>query len=491
MNTKRRVSDLSSHKLNKKKGVILSPLNEAFGEQLKLSSWSQERMPEYLWLGLILMNYERKEGIKIVQKILFNISKIIPDFDYPKLSKIIYLSPEKQEIIYEIIKNGAGSKALSPLTIIYRNHDFPIFNQHFNLPEISFNSRLDKLLKAVDIYSFPQSNEATDLQYLSFNLMIMKNKFVISGDLKNIIGALEEYSNTDHCKEIMEKHRAFIRALTGNEFEEKNDIFCKKFWKDISMITKCAPMIVEYGKSIIEYENFINGYKNIIEHIHLTNKEKHFNDSKYDVIIGSTIYSLKIFIEMNTNSLENGIIGRLGLRTIIEVLMILKYLQKKQIEKPNVWEEYKLYGIDKYKLILLKAREIIVEDSSHINSKIIEIIVNEDKWEEFVNIDLKYFDDMKIREKFNYVGEENLYNAYDYDSNFAHGLWGAIRESSMLHCHNSAHQFHSVPDIYLEQKLPNIIHDSISVMLSLLEILKENYEIPEELLDKVGIIGGK
>ncbi|KGH77594.1 hypothetical protein X285_04400, partial [Oenococcus oeni IOEB_9304] len=63
--------------------------------------------------------------------------------------------------------------------------------------------------------------------------------------------------------------------------------------------------------------------------------------------------------------------------------------------------------------------------------------------------------------KFKEVGEDNLwkYN-YDYDSQFEHGFWGAIRESSLLKCTNPSHQYHDVPDIENEQRLPDVSSDA-------------------------------
>ncbi len=74
----------------------------------------------------------------------------------------------------------------------------------------------------------------------------------------------------------------------------------------------------------------------------------------------------------------------------------------------------------------------------------IEALVNEFKGEEFIDMDTKYFDKQNIRLKAEDVGEKNLYGLYyDYDSSFEHGLWGAIRESSLLKCNNPAHKYHS------------------------------------------------
>lgn len=72
----------------------------------------------------------------------------------------------------------------------------------------------------------------------------------------------------------------------------------------------------------------------------------------------------------------------------------------------------------------------------------IEALVNEFWIEDFIDMDTKYFDKVAIRIKAEQVGEKELYGLYyDYDSSFEHGLWGAIRKSSLLCCENPAHHF--------------------------------------------------
>ena len=65
-----------------------------------------------------------------------------------------------------------------------------------------------------------------------------------------------------------------------------------------------------------------------------------------------------------------------------------------------------------------------------------------------------------------------------------HGFWGSIRESAMLSCDNAAHQYHSVPDTYSGQNLPDVKSDSMKIMKKLIALLSDIYEIPSELLVK-------
>ena len=91
-----------------------------------------------------------------------------------------------------------------------------------------------------------------------------------------------------------------------------------------------------------------------------------------------------------------------------------------------------------------------------------------------------------VRLKAEDVGEKNLYGLYyDYDSSFEHGLWGAIRESSLLKCNNPAHKYHCVPDVEDETRLKTVLPDCIMIMNKTISFLDEIYGIPEQLLNEV------
>jgi hypothetical protein len=52
----------------------------------------------------------------------------------------------------------------------------------------------------------------------------------------------------------------------------------------------------------------------------------------------------------------------------------------------------------------------------------------------------------------------------------------------MLKCNNASHQYHIVPDIFGVQNLPDVKADCFSIMMRLLDLLKQNYAIPETLM---------
>jgi hypothetical protein len=195
-------------------------------------------------------------------------------------------------------------------------------------------------------------------------------------------------------------------------------------------------------------------------------------------------YAFKTFAEVVDHDLGNTIIGRQSARIIIEVYIMMKYLSLKEAKIPDIWRKYKAYGIGKYKLILLKLREGLGNETTHVFEPIINALVNEPLLEEFTEIDLKYFDKQAIREKAISVGEKNLYDvAYDYDSSYAHGLWGAVRESSMLSCGNVFHNYHSVPDATGAQNLTDVTSDCHKYLTKLLLFINCSYNMPKWYLD--------
>ena len=227
---------------------------------------------------------------------------------------------------------------------------------------------------------------------------------------------------------------------------------------------------MNYKKYILEFQEKLN-------YILSEQKEKSLVDDKFDVIIGTITFALKIFNDVIEKNIDDNIIGRHAFRTILETYINIKYLLKIESEHPNIWEEYKLYGIGKYKLPLLKERENIEQkDKTHFVEPLIDIVINEVIWEEFVDIDLRYFDNKRIKEKFEEVGEKHLYEVlYEYDNNFIHGFWGAVRESSMLHCDNATHRYHSIPDINFQQKMPSVNNDIYKIMNKFSKLIDEAF----------------
>ena len=468
-------SDLKSHTY--KKGLIQPPMNTLPGKQPV--SWANDRLPEYLWLGLILMNYDRTEGIEKAGKILKEISNINDLIIQPKLSIILSLSAEEQDRIYQIISAEIDPRILAPLTTIYRYSEYPIFNKYFNFSDMLLKERLKIINSAVKLYYEHQSNEATDLRFAALSMMVFQDRLRVPAE-SEIAKALVYYPYTSHEDEKMRGYRPSIRSIEQMDIESsKNQEFIDYFWKEIGLKTDCEPILLGFkdkGEQM-DYKKYILDFQEKLNYLLSDVQAKSLDDDKFDVIIGTTTYALKIFNDVIEKSLDDSILGRHAYRTILEAYINLKYLLKIEGEHPSVWEEYKLYGIGKYKLPLLKERENTdTKDETHFVEPLVDVIINEIIWEEFIDIDLRYFDQKKVKEKFEEVGEKYLYEVlYEYDNNFIHGFWGAVRESCMLHCNNASHKYHSIADINFEQKMPSVNNDIHKIMDKFSKLIDEEY----------------
>ncbi len=202
------------------------------------------------------------------------------------------------------------------------------------------------------------------------------------------------------------------------------------------------------------------------------------------VLLGIATYSFKRIKEVSDHKLSNTIVGRSSVRVLIENYIMMKYLLKNESSREDIWNEFQEYGIGQFKLIVERSREQNpVRENSHVDYKYLEVLVRGFKDEMFLDMDTRYFDNKNIRDKAKIVDENQLYGLYyDYDSAFEHGLWGAIRESSLLNCNNPLHRYHCIPDINDEQNLKSVWPDCVMVMNKTINVLDEIYGIPDSLL---------
>lgn len=477
-------SKLSDHQ--RRDGKLVPPFLQHFGSQLVLQSWARTRLPEYLWLGLILNELDRKVGMETCMQILHYMHESLPTLQMPKLSEILALPENDQRTVYDIISAFADRLYLAPLTCIYGREEYPIFYDAFNRKHLPFEHRLQTLAKCIGIFSPHQSNEATDLRYMPVFFLLNAGRMKFFKGTEETIESLKEYPYTPHNESCMGKHRTTVRATElGGAYYEPNYEFANFFWKEVGLMTTCKPVYLEWEETPEALDSLIEDIRTCLSDLVSDNKEEALFDPKFEVMTGSVCYVLKIVREIVKHELTRSIIARQSVRVVLEVFMVLKYLLKNAESKPAIWNEYKQYGIGKYKLVLLKAREFGTDKVGHIKESILNYIVNEDKMEEFQDTDFSYFDKQKIRDKFNDVGEKLLFDvAYDYDSSYAHGLWGAVRESAMVRCNNEAHQDHRLPDLGFKQKLPSVARDCRVTLLGCMELLKNEFGISSWFVDK-------
>ena len=106
-----RYSKLSDHLF--KKGKFITPMN-SFPLMQELNdekSWSYGRLPEYLWIGLVLKYYGRKEGLLMIHDIISVLHTLAPDLYTARMSQILKLDINIQKKFYKHIVDIGAQKA--------------------------------------------------------------------------------------------------------------------------------------------------------------------------------------------------------------------------------------------------------------------------------------------------------------------------------------------------------------------------------------------
>lgn len=476
---------LSDHTF--KKGKFITPINslpmmQEFEDE---KSWRYGRMPEYLWIGLILKYYGREDGLRKSYGIISALHKLAPDLYTARLSLILKLDTDIQKQFYDYIVCIGAKEALAPLTIYLTASRTPVFAECFYCPEQSIDDRCEAIVQTMRDIMDHQSNEATDIRFVALYFNLLSGKVHL---LKDQLDLLVAYPASKHTDEIMRMARPTVRSLEMMilTFENTDSEYLKGFWRCVSEMTECNIFTVEFPEEKRNISAYMEKLHEVFVYLSELFAATDPLDEKMNVLLGIATYSYKRLKEIYEHNLFNSISGRSCVRVLIEDYIMMNYLVKNEASHDNIWRDYQLYGMGLYKLVLARHRESGVSEESHFDEKYIEALVNEFKGEEFIDMDTKYFDKQNIRLKAESVGEKNLFGLYyDYDSSFEHGLWGAIRESSLLKCNNPAHKYHCVPDIEDETRMKTVLPDCIMVMNKTLSFLNELYGIPEQLLGEV------
>lgn len=467
--------------------TLHTPFTGTLGLQMQLSSWGRDKLPQYIWIALILDAFGRDAGLNILGQIMHDLQQ--KNLCIAELSEVLSLNEQNQAMWYTTINTYVPRRIIAPLSLIFTSHSQPLFFDHYCLPQAPIEEKIDKLMDVIDKNLSFHSNNVTDVCFIVCWFHATSGHLAISIDCETIIDSLCEYPKHSHNDEIMRMFRPSIRAMIQGLGMHLDSTFSYNFWNNVAQITSCKPMIINYSQEDVKLNTiYYTDVKKVLEYIEANSNDK-AQSVKFSVVMGLTTYMVKLYSEIIEHNLSNAISGRIIFRTMVEAYINLKYIIHKEAAEPSIYDMFRNYGIGKYKLIMAKLREgkYTHNTSSHFNPQIMELYVNELKDENFLEISLGYFDKDSIKRKFEIVKEQELYEIYyDYDTNYTHAFWGAIRESSMLLCNNPSHLYHTVPDYHFEQPLLDINEDCIMILKKLFSLISTYIELPDFYLTKYG-----
>ena len=156
-------SSLSDHDFNR--GKFITPINKVLAGNMKDNPWFQLRLPEYLWLALILKYYGREDGLVKCNLLLRKVSEYKSLIELPKFSSILNLPDDEQKKLFIQFSEIIDNEAVAPLTAIFTYTDAHCFATHF-FTQISLEERIESINEVISKLSYHQTEFATDLRFL-------------------------------------------------------------------------------------------------------------------------------------------------------------------------------------------------------------------------------------------------------------------------------------------------------------------------------------
>lgn len=437
---------------HKKVGSELQSSFAQIGDRMTFSSWSDERLPEMIWSAIIRVVVDQDFAISEFRRVIAFVAEHqnkeeLSDLSITGISNL----PEelRDEFLVFLLSNPITASALNVLKVF---DNLPARESWLKvLPQSEPD--LDILMAAVGMCLPHQSQEATDCRWLKLMLMVVSGKFQAP---REMVEPWIDYPYKGDLRSIRPSIRSCEMAF--NPMNEPDLSWANNFWSESWSNTPCMELVrhdeVASESRCCSVEDIIKLREQLKAHWLNTHSTTGV-DAKHDGTFGIAFYGLTILEEIAASNAKSSILARLGLRTILETHISLRYLTKQDDEQ--LWKKWRTYGAGQAKLNALKFDEL-VDPPKFVNTDTLESIASEDLWEEFINIELGNWSGADLRKLSDKVGLKPSYDQfYSWSSTFSHGTWGAIRETCFKTCGNPLHRLHRYPS---ESKLPDALYDA-------------------------------
>ena len=178
---------------------------------------------------------------------------------------------------------------------------------------------------------------------------------------------------------------------------------------------------------------------------------------------------MRILSELIGIANSSSVLGRLGLRTILETMINLNYLHK--MDSDENWQKWREYGSGQAKLTDMKLDLTGVPD--YIEIERIRWIASEDRSSEYRDVNVGDWSGLDLRKRSSIGGMKTGYDEhYSWNSAYAHGSWGAVRDACFEICVNPLHRFHLTPE---REPLGDCLSTAVDIVDQVLEILDIRY----------------
>lgn len=483
------VSSLEAH--HNQSGKLVTPFNKALGGLSQRVSWMDTGLIEVLWATLVRSSFEQARSLSIFREVFDNANNLLPNCEdsYVTHSVLSTMTKDRFDIwVKPLVSNPELRLALRPLTLIESLPDLHHWQRHLESPDVYIDST--NLMRAIAKCIDHQSQESTDIRwmkYVYFIIVCKRMRFALAdeGRSNRMIDELRYYPNVGDQRAVRPAIRSgeiMLRTSmddTGIAAEVPSILIDKlpqawheNFWSECLRRTAC----VLPKTNDIQHEDssfYVDQFKKLvseISHYFFASVTNTALDARRDAIFGLIIYAATTAAGLH--GIQQHANGRIVLRTIAETYITLKFLIHHNTN--TMWNQFRNYGTGQSKLVFLKMvdAETIPE---FISVADLEQYINEDMWQEYVDINLKSWSDRSLRKIAEEGGTKDLYDKYfDWTSGFVHAHWGAVRDTTFTTCLNPLHRYHRVPQ-NPRLTMPSVLPDAAKIMNLLLDILSQQY----------------
>lgn len=293
--------------------------------------------------------------------------------------------------------------------------------------------------------------------------------------LKVLLKEVVSYPNEGDMKKIRPFIRAGEMSLNASDVKQKPHDWPKVFWGECLTNTPCFSLLREPSANApicgTTVQRVGEVYELLIKHWLSTRCETGI-DARHDTTFGLAFYSLSILRELLSVGNSTAILGRFGLRSLLDGYVTLTYLVHRN--NSDLWRSHRVFGAGQAKLSSLKLEELKSEKCFADVATLTEI-ANEDIWEEFLSINVGHWEDSSLRRQAIESGVKAEYDKYySWTSSFVHAHWGSIREAVFDTCGNPLHRLHRIPRSECKI-LPDVVPDACELMDKFLDLVSKNY----------------
>lgn len=453
---------------HQKRGNVLQPPLAGLFSPV---SWMNDRLPEMLWAILIAASAPREKAHKIFRIVAQWVPRDAGHPFFPvTLTGVASAPPELRRSFFQrLLDVPAAFEALTPLLLL---PELPgLAEWQAALGRQPSGNDWQTLEYAVGQALDHQSEISTDVRWITVLTNLHQGRLLLPPGSEDMFNSLVKYPNFGDEGQARARIRSNEMAIN---YHGAVSAWPAAFWRFCMTATPCAPIAFSSPAALslgTTRARVQAAADEVIRHCNATRVTTDI-DAQHDAMFGGALYSLALLEELLGIGASTSITGRQALRTILEVYITLAYLCVKA--DPALWSSYRVYGSGQAKLALLKMDAAALPPSS-ISRETLHALANEDRWQEFLPIDLGHWAGSNLRALSEAAGIKDEYDRlYSWTSTHGHGHWSAVRDTVFDTCGNALHRLHRIPRRDA-RPLPDTLADAVALVDKTLALIGQVY----------------